>query len=265
MGFSAVWHIFKHIKLHVFFQHSCWDCKSPDKCLHHNTEWKAFIFYFLQCLFCQHCTLVEGSGCLVHDLWSSAIENLDPENNLSSLSQLWGELYRVLFLENFFVFHLEVLLRLLLPAPRKGHRCPDLPLSSEAGSWCTFTGCSIALSAPVSAEVQRYPMGCTSWTTARPVLGGGCRQTPLPALLSATAFPGTASHLQVLTPIAGPQAYHVLACSETNVERCVFRVASHFCLKHLLYCVLSCCLLFPQTRNKPRFWKPSLILFTWCF
>lgn len=63
-------------------------------------------------------------------------------------------------------------------------------------------------------------------------------------------------------PITGPQAHHVLACSETDVERYVCRVASHFCQKHLLYCVLSCSLLFPQTRKKPRFWEPSLILFT---
>lgn len=97
--------------------------------------------------------------------------------------------------------------------------------------------------------------------TARPVLGGAAG-SPLPSLLGATAFPGTSSHLRLLTPITGPQACHVLACSDPDVERRVFRVASNLCLKHLLYCVLSCCLLFPQTRKKPRFWEPSLILFT---
>lgn len=68
----------------------------------------------------------------------------------------------------------------------------------------------------------------------------------------------------VMLPTTRPQAHHVLTCSEVDVERCVFPVASHLCMKHLLYCVFSCCLLFPLTK-KPRFYKPSLIPFIWCF
>lgn len=169
MGFSAIWHIFKHIKLHVFFVHSCWDCKSPDKCLHRNTEWKAFIYYFLQCSLCRHCILVGGSDCLVLDRWNSEIQDLDPGSNLSAVLQPWDEPYKVLCLDSFFVFHLEALLSWLLPAPHMGCGFPDLPLSREAGSWCTFTSCSIALPAAVSADVQRRPtdvwdgQACAQW------------------------------------------------------------------------------------------------------
>lgn len=90
------------------------------------------------------------------------------------------------------------------------------------------TLCSSQCRCAAPSHGMHFPNG-----PARPVLGGALGR-PLPSLLAATAFPGTSSHLQLLTPITGPQARRVLACSETDVERCVFRVASHLCLKHLL-------------------------------
>lgn len=97
------------------------------------------------------------------------------------------------------------------------------PLSQQGGRTVLHrprllqsTGCSSHCKCATPSHRHIFLHG-----TARPVLGGGRRQTPSPLQLSATALPGMSSHLQVLTPIVGPQAYHVLTCSEIDVRRCV--------------------------------------------
>lgn len=265
MGLCAVWRTFKHVKLHVCCVQSCWDSKSLNTCLHHTAEEKAPAFYFLHCSLHRVCTLVESSGCLVSDLWSPAAEDLEPGKSEGTVSQQWGKHHKGVFPVHFLCFPpgnfeqvaFQLLVRALgfltsLSAGRLDQAAPSRVFHS--------TGCSSHCKCTTLSHGCLFLKGM-----ARPVLGGAMGRLLSPLLLSATANPGTSPHLKVLTPITGPQAYHVVTCSEIDVERCGFGVTSCFCLKHLLYCVLSCCLLFPQTRTKPEFCKPSLILFTWCF
>lgn len=232
MGFSTIWHIFKHIKLHVFFVHSCWACKSPDKCLHHNTEGKAFIFYFLQCSLCQHCTLAGGSGCLVRGLCSSAIEDLDAGNNLRKVHRVNLTKFFTWTVPSFSTWKFCTGGFCQLPI-----RAVDVPMSLSAGRLDRGVP---SQAAPQHCLLQCSQDRCAMCRCAAPSHGmcllvsqpdlcsQGLQAGSPPAAAECPCFPGTLSHLRVLTPTAGPQAHQVLACSETDVERSVFRVVAIF-------------------------------------
>lgn len=180
MGFSTIWHIFKHIKLHVFFVHSCWACKSPDKCLHHNTEGKAFIFYFLQCSLCQHCTLAGGSGCLVRGLCSSAIEDLDAGNNLRKVHRVNLTKFFTWTVPSFSTWKFCTGGFCQLPI-----RAVDVPMSLSAGrldrgvpSQAAPQHCLLQCSQDRCAMCSAIPWDVPPGVTARPVLTGAAGRVP---------------------------------------------------------------------------------------